>query len=72
MTAFIVSAIVLYAGATALIESIKKIIHPETPDYNTATIIILIAGIIIKFILGLYVKKTGKKDSFPFSGRERR
>lgn len=61
MTAFIVSAIVLYAGATALIESIKKIIHPETPDYNTATIIILIAGIIIKFILGLYVKKTGKK-----------
>lgn len=61
MTAFIVSAIVLYAGATALIESIKKIIHPETPDYNTATIVILIAGIIVKFILGLYVKKTGKK-----------
>lgn len=61
MTSFIVSAIVLYAGATALIESIKKIINPETPDYNTATIIILIAGILIKFTLGLYVKNTGKK-----------
>lgn len=61
MTAFIVSAIVLYAGATALIESIKKIINPETPDYSIATIIVLIAGIAIKFTLGLYVKKKGKK-----------
>ena len=32
MTSLIVSAIVLYAGITALVESIKKIIHPETKD----------------------------------------
>ena len=60
MTSFIVSAIVLYAGITALIESVKKIIHPEVPDYSTITIIILVAGIIVKFVLGLYVKKKGK------------
>ena len=35
MTSLIVSAIVLYAGLTALIESIKKIIHPELADYTT-------------------------------------
>ena len=71
MTSFIVSAIVLYAGVTALIESIKKIIHPEVPDYSMVTLIIIISGIIVKFALGLYVKKKGKEvnsDSLVASG----
>ena len=73
MTSLIVSAIVLYAGVTALIESIKKIIHPEVADYSTVTLIIIIAGIIVKFILGLYVKKKGKEvnsDSLVASGSD--
>ena len=61
MTSLIVSGIVLYAGITAMIESIKKIFNPETTDYSTITLIILIVGIIVKFILGIYVKKKGKK-----------
>ena len=56
-TSFIVSAIVLYAGITALIESIKKIINPEPVEYGVLTLVILIASILIKFTLGLYVKK---------------
>lgn len=73
MTSLIVSAIVLYAGITALVQSIKKIIHPEKPDYSMVTLIILIAGIIVKFILGLYVKNKGKKvnsDSLVASGTD--
>lgn len=73
MTSLIVSAIVLYAGITSLVESFKKIIHPEVADYNTTTLIILIAGIIVKFILGLYVKKKGKEvnsDSLVASGSD--
>ena len=73
MTSLIVSAIVLYAGITSLTESIKKIIKPEKPDYTTVTLIILIAGIIVKFILGLYVKKKGKdvnSDSLVASGSD--
>ena len=73
ITSLLVSAIVLYAGVTALIESVKKIIHPETPDYGTITLIILIAGIIVKFILGIYVKKKGKEvnsDSLVASGTD--
>ena len=73
MTSLIVSAIVLYAGITALVQSIKKIIHPEKPDYSMITLIILIAGIIVKFILGLYVKNKGKKvnsDSLVASGTD--
>ena len=40
MTSLIVSVIVLYAGITALVESVKKIIHPEVSDYSFITIII--------------------------------
>ena len=60
MTSLVVSGIVLYAGITALVESIKKIINPETPDYTILTLIILIAGIAVKLVLGIYVKKKGK------------
>lgn len=73
VTSLTVSAIVLYAGFTALIESGKKLFSSETPDYTAITIIILVAGIIVKFILGLYVKKVGKKvhsDSLVASGTD--
>ena len=73
MTSLVVSAIVLYAGVTALVESIKKIIHPEASDYSTITLIILIAGIIVKFILGVYVKKKGRivnSDALVASGSD--
>ena len=73
MTSMVVSIIVLYAGITAFSESVKKIIHPEVADYSTITLIILIAGIIVKFILGLYVKKKGKdvnSDSLVASGSD--
>ncbi len=73
MTSLIVSAIVLYAGITALIESIKKIFNPVSVDYSVITLIILIAGIFVKFILGIYVKKKGKEvnsDSLVASGTD--
>ena len=53
MTSLVVSGIVLYAGITAIVESVKKIIHPETPDYSLITLVILIAGIVVKFVLGM-------------------
>ena len=73
MTSFVVSAIVLYAGITAMVESVKKIIHPEAVDYQTVTLIILVSGIIVKFLLGIYVKKKGKEvnsDSLVASGSD--
>ena len=73
ITSLTVSAIVVYAGITTLIESIKKIIRPEAADYTNATLIIIIAGIVVKFTLGLYVKQKGKKvnsDSLVASGSD--
>ena len=73
MTSLVVSGIVLYTGITAMVESLKKVIHPEVADYSLVTLIILIAGIIVKFILGIYVKKKGKdvnSDSLVASGSD--
>ena len=73
MTSLVVSGIVLYAGITALVESVKKVIHPEVADYSLITLIILIAGIVVKFVLGIYVKKKGREvnsDSLVASGSD--
>ena len=61
LSSMIVAALVLYAGITSLVESIKKIIHPEAADYSTVTLVIISVAIAVKLILGLYVKKQGKK-----------
>ena len=61
LSSMIVAALVLYAGITSLVESFKKILHPEAADYNTVSIIIISVAIVVKLVLGIYVKKQGKK-----------
>ena len=39
LSAMTVAVIVLYAGITSLVESIRKIIRPETADYSTVTLL---------------------------------
>ncbi len=61
ISSMVVAALVLYAGLTALVESVKKIINPEAAEYDTAAIVIISVAIAVKLVLGLYVKKQGKK-----------
>ncbi|MBR1777316.1 MAG: cation transporter [Alphaproteobacteria bacterium] len=61
LSAMIVSGIVLYAGITSAVESVKKIITPEKPDYSPVSLIIIAVAVVIKIILGKYVKKQGEK-----------
>ena len=61
LTALVVAAIVLYAGATSLVESVKKIIHPETADYSIVSLVIIAVAVVVKLLLGRYVKAQGKK-----------
>ena len=42
-------------------ESIKKILHPETPDYTAVTLIVVAAAVVVKLLLGHYFKRQGKK-----------
>ena len=61
LTAMVIAAIIIYAGITALTESIGKIIHPEEADYSTITLVILALAIVVKLVLSRYVKAVGKK-----------
>ena len=61
LSALIVAVIVLYAGITSLIECIKKIIHPEMASYTNISLIIVAIAVIVKIILGNYVKKKGQE-----------
>ena len=61
LSSMFVSALVLYAGITALIESIKKMLHPQDAHYFLLTLIILVVAIIAKLVLGNYVKTKGKQ-----------
>ena len=61
ITQMIVAAIVLYAGVTAFVESVKKIIHPEKADYTVASLIIIASAVVVKLLLGLYVRRKGKQ-----------
>ena len=73
LSAMIISVIVLYAGITSLVESVKKIIHPETPEYTTLSLIIVAVAVVVKILLGRYVKGVGVKvnsDSLINSGED--
>lgn len=61
ISAMLVSALVLYAGITSLIESVRKIINPVEADYSTVSLIIIAAAVIVKFLLSRYVKAQGRK-----------
>ena len=61
LSAMIVAAIVLYAGITSLVESVKKIIHPEVADYSIVSLVIIASAVVVKLLLGRYVKAQGEK-----------
>ena len=61
LSSMIVAALVLYAGITSLVESVKKIITPEEAEYGAVTLIIISVAIVVKLVLGLFVKRQGQK-----------
>lgn len=57
----IIAVIVLWAGITALQESWPKIFHPDVTSYTTVSLIIIAVAVVVKFVLGRYVKGVGEK-----------
>ena len=73
LSAMVISLIVLYAGLTSLEESVKSILHPKTPSYTAISLVIVAAAVLVKIILGSFVKKTGEKvhsESLVNSGKD--
>ena len=72
-TTIIISVIVLSAGISSLWESIKKIISPIKPDFKISSIIIIVVAVIVKLLLGYFVKNRGVKynsDALVASGKD--
>lgn len=63
LSAMVISIIVLYAGVTALVESVKSIFNPETPNYSAVTLIIVAVAVVVKLLLGQFFVNTGKRVS---------
>lgn len=61
ISAAVIAVIILYAGVTAAAEAVKKILHPETPDYAPVTFVVVGAAVVVKILLGIYFRKTGKR-----------
>jgi cation diffusion facilitator family transporter len=72
-SAIIIAVIVLSTGVTSLIESVKKIFNPTEPTYTTTTLIVIVVAIVVKLVLGQYVKRKGqqlKSDALIASGAD--
>ena len=73
LSAMIISVIVLYAGITSFVESVKKIVSPQTPEYTAVSLVIVGVAVVVKIVLGRYVKSVGVKvnsDSLVNSGED--
>ena len=57
ITGFIVDILIILVGFELFKSSIDKIIHPELPNINTITIILLVVAIFAKLWLFLFYKK---------------
>ena len=72
-SAIIIAVLVLSAGIMSLIESVKKIFNPTEPEYTTVTLIVIVVAIVVKLVLGQYVKRQGqllKSDALIASGSD--
>ena len=77
LSAMVISLLVLYAGITGLVESVKTIIdqfrNPEAVTYSAASLIIVAVAVAVKILLGRFVQGVGKKvnsDSLINSGKD--
>ena len=61
LSGMIVAALVLYAGITAAVESVKKIMHPKAAEYSIVSLVIIAVAVAVKFVMGKLISVKGKK-----------
>lgn len=73
LTAIVIGIIVLYAGITALVESVRTMLEPQTPSYSALGLGIIAVAVVVKVALGIYVRRVGSEvnsDSLEGSGTD--
>ena len=63
MTALIVSIIILYAGVSAMLESVEHILEPSDPNYSILALFLLGFAVLVKLSLGSYMIAMGKRTN---------
>lgn len=69
----LIACLIVYAGLTALIESGKKILHPEIPQFTPTALCIIAGSIAVKLVLALWTKKQARRldaKALAVSGQE--
>ena len=61
LSALLIGMIIMYAGISALRESVKRIANPGTLDYTLETFIVMAAAVVCKVLMGLYTRNKGKE-----------
>ena len=61
ITTTVIAAIIMYAGISSLIESVKGILNPETPEYSTTSLVIIAVAVVVKIVLGRFVQARGRR-----------
>ncbi len=73
LSAMVIALIIIYAGVTSMVESVRKIIRPQIPEYTAVSLVIVAVAVLVKIFLGRYVERTGRRvrsDSLIASGRD--
>ncbi len=60
ITTIIISLMIITIGIHIIIESIDQLFNPEKVSFSIATIVVIIASIITKYLLANYLKNKGK------------
>ena len=61
ITSLIIAIIILAAGGSAIVESIRSIIEGHEPSFNVVSLILIAVAVVVKIVLGLYFRHVGKK-----------
>lgn len=72
-SAILIALIVLSAGVTSFVESVRELRKPTDSHYSTLMLVFLVVAIVTKLLLGLYVKRQGKRlhsDALVASGTD--
>lgn len=63
ITATVVAALIIFAGGSAIYESIVSLINGDKPTYDWVSFLVISLAIVAKLALGLYFRYRGKKLS---------
>ncbi|WP_083558153.1 cation diffusion facilitator family transporter [Olsenella phocaeensis] len=63
LSAIVIAAIVLAAGASSLKESVASILDPATPDYSATSLAIVAAAVVAKLLMGRHARSVGRRVS---------